>query len=288
MSVEIKSGASADLLVIDPTSLAARSTLYDTAGNPISGTHPLNVALPPGTIAVENLVQVNGTNLTARDWSLDFAKLQNEDIARSALLSGIQGISTKTLTDVVAALLSQVVLAAGSNTIGKVDQGVAGASPWNVNVGNFPATQPVSGTFWQATQPVSGTFFQTVQPVNGTINIAPSTLMVTAVGAAAAAVTLTLPAVAGQFHYITSIEITLYNSAARTGSATPVTVTSSNLPGNPAFSFQSVGAIGTKEQYLEALDTPLRSATVNTNTTIVCPATTGIIWRLNVQYYTAP
>ena len=43
-------------------------------------------------------------------------------------------------------------------------------------VTNFPATQPVSGTFWQTTQPVSlatapttpvtGTFFQTTQPVS--------------------------------------------------------------------------------------------------------------------------
>lgn len=36
----------------------------------------------------------------------------------------------------------------------------------SVNVGNFPATQPVSGTFFQATQPVSGTFFQATQPVS--------------------------------------------------------------------------------------------------------------------------
>lgn len=37
----------------------------------------------------------------------------------------------------------------------------------DVQVGNFPATQPVSGTFWQATQPVSGTFWQATQPVSG-------------------------------------------------------------------------------------------------------------------------
>lgn len=45
-----------------------------------------------------------------------------------------------------------------------------------VNVGNFPATQPVSGTFWQAVQPVNdnggsltvdGTFWQAIQPVTG-------------------------------------------------------------------------------------------------------------------------
>jgi len=35
-----------------------------------------------------------------------------------------------------------------------------------VGVNNFPATQAVTGTFWQATQPVSGTFWQATQPVS--------------------------------------------------------------------------------------------------------------------------
>lgn len=47
----------------------------------------------------------------------------------------------------------------------------------SVSVNNFPASQPVTGTFWQATQPVSiasmpstpvtGTFWQATQPVSG-------------------------------------------------------------------------------------------------------------------------
>jgi hypothetical protein len=32
-----------------------------------------------------------------------------------------------------------------------------------------PASQAVTGTFWQATQPVSGTFWQATQPVSGTV-----------------------------------------------------------------------------------------------------------------------
>lgn len=39
----------------------------------------------------------------------------------------------------------------------------------DVNVTNFPASQAVTGTFWQATQPVSGTFWQVTQPVSGTV-----------------------------------------------------------------------------------------------------------------------
>lgn len=41
----------------------------------------------------------------------------------------------------------------------------------NVTVLNFPASQPVTGTFWQTTQPVSGTFWQATQPVSGSVSI---------------------------------------------------------------------------------------------------------------------
>lgn len=208
----------------------------------------------------------------------------------------------------------------------------------HVTVDNFPATQPVSGTFWQATQPVSGpltdaqlraaavpvsgTFWQATQPVSGTfwqatqpVSLAaavdvsdraaravgavsaaagatfpdpPSTLAVTATGAAAAAVTATLPAAgAGLFHYITSIEITLYSTAARTGVAAPVLVTTTNLPGSPVWDFTSAGAIGTRDTFQLTPATPLRSSTANTATTIVAPVVTGGLWRINVTYYTA-
>ncbi len=175
---------------------------------------------------------------------------------------------------------------------------------------------PVSGTFWQSTQPVSGTFWQATQPVSGPVTDAqmratpvavsgpvtdaqlmaspvpvadrPSTLGVTAVGAAGAAVTLTLPAAGtGLFHYITQVRIEMYNTAARTGGATPVTVTSTNLPGTPAWTFPSAGAVGTiieQEQLLAG--NALRSSAANVPTTIVGPATTSVIWRLLVFYYT--
>jgi hypothetical protein len=59
-------------------------------------------------------------------------------------------------------------------------------NPLAVSVGNFPATQAVTGTFFQATQPVSGsvtvsnfpasqavtgTFFQAIQPVSGSVSV---------------------------------------------------------------------------------------------------------------------
>lgn len=113
-----------------------------------------------------------------------------------------------------------------------------------------------------------------------------SLIAVTATGVSGAAVTCTLPAAANVFHYIQSIEIIKYAVAALTGVATPIVVTTTNLPGNIAFTFGTAQAIGTTlEEDLVGIDT-LRSAAVNTATTFVCPATTNVIWRINVFYYT--
>ena len=148
-------------------------------------------------------------------------------------------------------------------------------------LGNILNTQPVSGTFFQSTQPVSGSFFQTLQP---TIE-APASLAVTATGAAGAAVTATLPAISSQFHYITLFQIIRYAIAAITGTATPVIVTTTNLPGSLAFTFDTAGAIGTSLNQIFMPGAPLKSSVVNTATTIVCPATTSVIWRINAFYY---
>lgn len=140
-----------------------------------------------------------------------------------------------------------------------------------VNVGNFPAAQPVSGTFWPPTQPVS------LQAADKAVSVT---------GAAGAAVTATLPTVAGQFHYITRINIIAYASAARTGAATPVVVTSTNLPGSLAWTTPTAAAIGTQYETDIQLSGPLKSSAANAATTIVAPATTSVIWRINVVYYT--
>lgn len=120
---------------------------------------------------------------------------------------------------------------------------------------------------------------------SGTFKVAAATLGVTATGAAGAAVTLTLPAVAANFHYISHIEIVAYTTLARVGTATPVLVTSTNLPGSPVWDFPTATAIGTVDRYLPDLLGPVKSSVANTATTIVCPATTSIIWRVLVFYY---
>ena len=113
-----------------------------------------------------------------------------------------------------------------------------------------------------------------------------ATHMVTATGAAAAAVTATIPAVAGLRHYLTRISVLKFNAATLTAAATPVVVTTTNLPGTPALSFPAdAAAQGTvSEQFLDFGAHGIAVTAVNTNTTIVCPATTNVIWRINATY----
>lgn len=93
-----------------------------------------------------------------------------------------------------------------------------------------------------------------------------------------------LPAVTDRFYYIKKIEIMLYSTAARTGNATPVIVTTQNLNG-VAWLFQTAGAIGTCEKMiLDFGDAGIRSQAANTLTRIACPVATAGIWRVNVYY----
>ena len=117
----------------------------------------------------------------------------------------------------------------------------------------------------------------------------PADLAVQAQSAAAAAVTLTIPAAgAGLFHYIDVIEITLYATAARTGAAAPVTITSTNLPAALSWLLPTAQAIGAIDRQAYTGDRPLRSAAANTATTIVAPAVTGGIVQIKVAYSVGP
>ena len=116
----------------------------------------------------------------------------------------------------------------------------------------------------------------------------PTTAIVTATGAAGAAVTLTIPSAgAGLFKYFNKIVIERHTSALLTAGATPVIVTTTDLPGSLAFSFPAdaapQGQVNIKE--LDFTGSPLKSVTAATATTIVCPVTTGVIWRATAYYY---
>ena len=109
-------------------------------------------------------------------------------------------------------------------------------------------------------------------------------LVVKGTSTAGAALTVTLPAGGtGMFHIIEKVFIQAYNTAARTGGATPVTVTTTNLPNTPSILFSSAGAIGTIEDKVMCGGF-LKSSVANTATTIVCPITASVIWNVIVHY----
>jgi len=142
-----------------------------------------------------------------------------------------------------------------------------------------------------ATAWTSGTativYYGSAIPPTAVINTPSSRLAVTATAATGVATTLTIPAVVAQFHYITSLEIRLYSTAARVGAATPILVSTTNIPGAIAYTFETAGAVGTNtpiQGYNLAL--PLKSSTLNTATTIVAPAVVGGIWRITATYFT--
>ncbi len=113
----------------------------------------------------------------------------------------------------------------------------------------------------------------------------------TTTGAAAAAVTLTLASPgAGLRHYLTYIRIVRYAAAVLTASATPVVITTTNLPGSLAFTCAADALqLGQRDIVVaEDFAYPIAASAQGTATTIVCPATTGVIWRVTAGFFVAP
>ena len=215
---------------------------------------PVTVASDQSAVPVSGTVTANqGTaNTAANAWPAKVTDGTNVGAVKAAS------------TAAVAADPAQVVAISPNNTVAVTESGT-----WTVQPGNTQNT-----TAWLVSQIAS--------------RLDASNLCVTATGAAAAAVTLSLPAVASQFHYITEIQIVKFATALLTAGTTPVLVTTTNLPGGPVFSFTAAAsAQGTSEVQQIAATTPIKSSVVNTATTIVCPATTATIWRVNVWYYAA-
>ena len=123
---------------------------------------------------------------------------------------------------------------------------------------------------------------------NNSLKTDVSVLMVTGTAAVNTALTITLPAVAGLFHYITSIQLMkLYNSIG-VADGNGVIVTSTNLPGSPAWTTEQVaGTAGTIVTVINLiLKAPLKSSVVSVATTLVAPVQLQTIWRANVTYFT--
>lgn len=116
--------------------------------------------------------------------------------------------------------------------------------------------------------------------------LTPSNLHVTGTAAANTPVTVTLPAIGGKSHFITSIQLVRVATAAVVGTAALIH-TSTNLPGNPAWDAGNAIAVG---QAIVDLDyrptTPLQAFAAGSATTFTMPAGgVGVINRINVSYY---
>lgn len=113
-----------------------------------------------------------------------------------------------------------------------------------------------------------------------------ATLFVTSTGVASAAVTATLPSVLGLRHYIDRISVVRSMTVAQTALSTPTVVTSTNIPGSPAWTIGTdAAAMGTDREVVQEFGGAGMAATATaTATTIVAPAISGAIWRINVAY----
>jgi len=112
------------------------------------------------------------------------------------------------------------------------------------------------------------------------------TLTVVLAPAANTGGTLTLPAVTGQCHFITSIQITRVATAALTGSAV-LDITTTNLNGSNWKVGNAMAAGGTQNDVQLSFAQPIRSDAAGVDTTIVFPAPGAAVqWIVNVTYYT--
>jgi hypothetical protein len=140
---------------------------YDEAGKP-----HVRVGLGSDNITITgnvNLVDTVSVNSTPEDP----VHIHITEIGTSGLLAvpymPIQG---------TVSIGSNGTVSLSANTLSALENITVSGS---VSVGNFPASQAVTGTFWQTTQPVSiasmpstpvtGTFWQTTQPVSGTVTV---------------------------------------------------------------------------------------------------------------------
>lgn len=121
------------------------------------------------------------------------------------------------------------------------------------------------------------------------IELQAASLMVSATGASGAAVTATLPAVTGLRHYIQRIDVTRSAAALLTAAAVPVLVTTTNVPGLPSLTFGAdAAAQGVDKTVSLDFAAGLAATAAGAATTVACPVTTGVIWRVNVAYLLGP
>lgn len=200
----------------------------------------------------------------------------------AALIGGRLSVDGSGVTQPVSA--AALPLPAGAST--EATLALIKAKTDNLDVLLSTRTKPAD------TQPVSGPLTDAQLRANPVpTNDSAAALHVTATAAVNTASTCTLPAPgAGLFHYITHIELVKLYSVIGIAAGAGVIVTSTNLPGNPAWTTEQLAsAAGTATKVIQEDRTrPLKSSVANTATTFVAPLQLQTIWRWNVSYYTAP
>jgi len=249
--------------------------LFDVRGNPFNGSLDSITAetvtdarAATAALAVLNatsIVDINGKAVVACD-------LRSAAFTGTVVFEGsIDGANWFGLTAIVGTATVGLVAGAGVvNTQAVV--GVSGFRSFRIRVSAY-----TSGTLTVALRASSSDYAILASPV-------PAHLGATATGLVNAAVTLTIPGVAGTFHLITRLHIKRFFVTAGLGGTTPTIVTTTNLPGTLAFSFGTSGAIGQTIEEILQPHHPIKASAAGSNTTIVCPAGTDTIWRVTAQY----
>jgi hypothetical protein len=128
-----------------------------------------------------------------------------------------------------------------------------------------------------------------VNPAAFDVDGGSQTLTVTQTAAVNTIVTCSLPAVPGLRHCISSIRIERFATALLTAGAAPVIVTTTNLPGTPAYNVPAdAAAQGSLYEKVITFDPPLNATALGTATTIVFPATPNVIARVTATYRLGP
>ena len=159
------------------------------------------------------------------------------------------------------------------------------ARQWSIPCGQLKKVRVVCSAYTSGSA-VFTMRSDTCASINTAIFARPSTRLITNTGASAAAVTATLPAVTGLRHIIDFISVTRSATALLTAAATPVLVTTTIIPGALTLTFgQDAAAQGVdKEVRIDFGSSGMACTALGTNTTVVCPTYTGVIWRVTVGY----
>lgn len=267
------------------------STLYDARGNEFSGeldaisnitlTDPRTIGFTLGAANAEVLMDLNGKAVATFDVRATAGALTlvfegTVDGTNYVQLPAIAVVaSTGALAVPAESIQMSLIIATTHVCVYQV--GVSGFRRVRARVSAY-----TSGNVVVAARASSADFAIYARPI-------PSLLHVTSVGTSGVATTTTLPAgAAGQFHYITKVQLQRICTVAVAAGAAPLIATTTNLPGSPAWQVQNnIDAVGNVSMLVDATwSNPIKSSVAATATTFVGPTPqTGNFHRWNVSYF---